>query len=679
MSRSFRFTSAALAFVAALFGYDRSEHTYDIPAVTLIDQAGRSVQADRLFGARESVVVQFIFTTCSTICPIMTATLVAARKDQAVAATRFVSITIDPEHDTPPRLAAYASRFHADDRWLFLTGSAPDIAALLRAFDADPANGKMSHRPLTFLRPASARSWIRLDGLSSATDLIAEFRAAAVRAGKRIYREGILPATVAGDVPLSPVEARCGACHRLSGFGGWEGGTKVPPIVGDLLFQPAALARPFNAAPLFEDASTLDLRAGVRSARGRPAYAVHNLATALRDGVDPAGRQFDSAMPRYLIDDSDVAALAAYLAALGAGPTPGLDPDAIHFATILAGNVDPVDRASLRCVAQAWIANQNREALRLRGRTERIAWDRVDEFANARPWALHIWELTGPPATWTAQLENFYARQPVFAIVASIAAGPWQPVADFCDRSETPCLFPDAALPAKPAPTSNTVYFSGGVIAEAEALASYLGDQRPLVQVFAQSPLAAAAADAFRALRPSVVSIPLPADPPAAAWWRALPRSTALIAWAPAAHLQSLDCDSLRTTFYVSATLSGDPAPCRSAGLVSTAAVGANSSLERARLRNWLLSRGVPPGSERIQLNAVFALNLVDDCLRRMSGRFSRDYLLETIERTAETAPNPGIYPRLSLGPGQRVASKGAWIVLPQASGAQNIWQTLSH
>jgi protein SCO1/2 len=178
MSPSSRFIStfAAAALLPGLFGYDRSEHAYAVPAVTLTDQQGRSVRLDALLNQPEPVVVQFIFTTCSTVCPIMTATLRAARKQ--LDSARLVSISIDPEHDTPSRLADYARRFDAGSRWTFLTGAAGDIATVQRAFAADSPT-KMTHRPLTFLRAAGRRSWIRLDGPSSAAELVAEYRRAA--------------------------------------------------------------------------------------------------------------------------------------------------------------------------------------------------------------------------------------------------------------------------------------------------------------------------------------------------------------------------------------------------------------------------------------------------------------------------------------------------------------------
>lgn len=64
-----------------------------------------------------------------------------------------------------------------------------------------------------------------------------------------------------------------------------------------------------------------------------------------------------------------------------------------------------------------------------------------------------------------------------------------------------------------------------------------------------------------------------------------------------------------------------------------------------------------------IQFNTYYALTTVQSGLMHIVDNFSRDYLLEYIEHSAENSLNPGTYPHLSLGPGQRFASKGAYIV----------------
>ena len=66
---------------------------------------------------------------------------------------------------------------------------------------------------------------------------------------------------------------------------------------------------------------------------------------------------------------------------------------------------------------------------------------------------------------------------------------------------------------------------------------------------------------------------------------------------------------------------------------------------------------------ERIQLNTYFALAIADHALAHLVENFSRDYFIENIEQETENALNPGIFPHLSLGPGQRFASKGSYIV----------------
>jgi protein SCO1/2 len=163
-------------------GYVRSERSYQIPDVTLVDDGAHPVRLRETLAADEPVMVNFIFTTCNAICPVMSR--IFARVPQELGAeaarVRLISISIDPEQDTPKRLRAYAERFGAGPTWRFLTGSVTDIEAVQRAFDVYRGD-KMNHEPLTLLRPAPGRPWVRLDGFASPAQLAREYERIAQR------------------------------------------------------------------------------------------------------------------------------------------------------------------------------------------------------------------------------------------------------------------------------------------------------------------------------------------------------------------------------------------------------------------------------------------------------------------------------------------------------------------
>lgn len=95
---------------------------------------------------REQVVlVNFVYTTCADACPLITSNLAKAKAELGEAFgrdVRFVSVSIDPERDTPAALAGFAAKFGADHpQWLFLTGRKADIEVVTRrlgAFSPDP-------------------------------------------------------------------------------------------------------------------------------------------------------------------------------------------------------------------------------------------------------------------------------------------------------------------------------------------------------------------------------------------------------------------------------------------------------------------------------------------------------------------------------------------------------------
>ncbi len=156
--------------------YLRSERHYAVPDVKLVDEHEREVRLPELLSGDEPVMVNFVFTTCRAICPVMSRIFAGVQRELGpeAAAVRLVSISIDPEQDTPERLRAYAARFGAGPGWRFLTGSLRDVEAVERAFDAYRGD-KMNHHPFTLLRGRGG-GWIRLEGFASVADLARELR-----------------------------------------------------------------------------------------------------------------------------------------------------------------------------------------------------------------------------------------------------------------------------------------------------------------------------------------------------------------------------------------------------------------------------------------------------------------------------------------------------------------------
>jgi protein SCO1 len=169
-------------------GTKRSLANYPLPDVTMVDQNGKRVSLREILGPNEPVMLNFIFTSCTTICPVMSATFAQVQKGLGsdAARIRMVSISIDPEQDTPSALAAYAKRFHAGPQWEFLTGTLEDSVAVQKAFHTYRGE-KMSHAPLTLMRATPDAPWVRYDGFASAADLIEEARAMLTKEHREVH------------------------------------------------------------------------------------------------------------------------------------------------------------------------------------------------------------------------------------------------------------------------------------------------------------------------------------------------------------------------------------------------------------------------------------------------------------------------------------------------------------
>lgn len=170
--------TAELAMRPDGFQYKRSAQDYQMPDVILRNQNGQKVNLTELMTYDGPVLLNFIFTSCATICPVMSATFGQTQEDLAAIDEDYlmVSISIDPEYDTPSRLRDYAELHAARDNWVMLTGQFGDIFTVVRAFDAIyKGENKMYHRPLTFLRASKDAPWLRLEGLLGAEELAEEY------------------------------------------------------------------------------------------------------------------------------------------------------------------------------------------------------------------------------------------------------------------------------------------------------------------------------------------------------------------------------------------------------------------------------------------------------------------------------------------------------------------------
>ena len=167
--------SAAPASAAS--GPVRSIREYAIPAVRLVREDGNVVSLPEEMNDGRPIVLNFIFTTCSTICPMMSSLFAQFERRLGTDADQvhLMSISIDPEQDTPARLLEYARKFHAGREWQHYTGTLEASLTAQRAFDAY-RGGKMSHTALTLMRAAPGKPWLRIEGFVTADELVRDYR-----------------------------------------------------------------------------------------------------------------------------------------------------------------------------------------------------------------------------------------------------------------------------------------------------------------------------------------------------------------------------------------------------------------------------------------------------------------------------------------------------------------------
>lgn len=156
----------------------RTLRDYKVPAVALIRDDGKTVNLRDELDDGRPVVLVFIYTSCTTVCPLTSQTLAELQLKLGAARERvhLVSISIDPEQDTPARLREYARKFGAGPEWQHYTGTLAASREAQIAFDVYRGN-KMDHAPVALVRASAAAPWVRLDGFATSDQLLAELPA----------------------------------------------------------------------------------------------------------------------------------------------------------------------------------------------------------------------------------------------------------------------------------------------------------------------------------------------------------------------------------------------------------------------------------------------------------------------------------------------------------------------
>ena len=494
-------------------------------------------------------------------------------------------------------------------------------------------------------------------------------------AGEMVFQQGKLPS----GVPLRGnreagafVEgegAACINCHRRSGLGSFAGQIKIPPIIGKYLFRSA-------------DENTKDVDAphvmigAVIEKQSTEKYTDETVARAIREGVGRGGRKLNYLMPRFKMDDATMASLITHLKTLSNAPVPGVFDDTLHFATIITPDADPIAKQGMLDVINHFVADKNSF---IRGGKRPMKNAKGIEYRVTRRWQLHVWELTGFPETWDAQLQAKLAAEPIFAVVSGLGGKNWEPIHRFCGREKIPCLFPNVDDPIVNESDFYSIYYSKGVTLEAQLMSHQFQKAKShnVIQIYRQGDIGEQGAKEVQAqlesLKIKVTNRMLKENTSSeelAAAIENVHEDDVLLLWLRQVDLSLLPTDvALSQAIYISGLM---------AGLENAKLPGAWKSKlhmtypldlpdgRKVRMNyplGWFKVKHIHVVAERVQSDTYLALGILSETLMGMLDSYVRDYLVERVEDMLSRRVITGYYPRLGLAPKQRFASKGAYLV----------------
>jgi mono/diheme cytochrome c family protein len=493
--------------------------------------------------------------------------------------------------------------------------------------------------------------------------------------GRTIYRTAIgvdgatIPAIVQGDVSLPAVAAACSNCHRRSGYGISEGGSRSLNLTAKTLFNEQ------TKPPV------------------RPAYDDETLIRAIAGGISADGRRLHANMPRYQLSAENAAALLAYLKTLGTSGSRGISENDLSIATVIADDGPAAEREAIERVMRRYVEQKNAQTRR---ESERAAAANRHLYGRSRQrayrnWRLHEWRLSGPASTWPRQLEALYQRDQPFAIVSGTAGNDWPTVHAFCEQAELPCILPLSQPPEDPDSYFYSLYFSAGPALDSAVIASHIKASRratgkKIVVVHADSELSQAV---LRSLQEDLdgkhgyVIDPLVSKKksgPSQRQWRALlgkdDADAVVIGLLPATSLHNLselitDNEDLLSHLYTSELFTdwahGEDGLSHAlldvVHHVYPYTLPGATGAQFPREYLWFKQ------NEMLDLDAVLAAKVLYACrvlgvgLADIESNFSGEYFIESLEHALDGTQLTSLFPRTSIGPAQRVLTRGAYVV----------------
>ena len=553
---------------------------------------------------------------------------------------------------------------------------------------------------------------------------------AQIEQGKLIYLNGVLPnqknlVGLRQGIELLGEQAACVHCHRESGLGGVEGDEIVTPIAGQALFGGKDSIVVEHLRRFNRSLSTIN-----------ETYDNNIFANAVRSGQNASGKTLNPLMPRYQLTDSEIDALISYLKTLSSQKSLGVDNKEIHIATVITPEISDEKKKAFTQTIQAMVNLHNVNVIS--GHRQKIS-PLERKMQNRRKWRLDVWSLNGSSNTWQTQLSSLQKNDPVFAVLSGLSENTWQPIQNFCEENKVACWFPSIEVaPINAEKSGYSLYFNQGTILDANVISHELSKKLPgrIIQIDDGSIAAKSAMDSFHRqmelqhIRTEDFSWNPTKLIAISKIIENLKPNDTIILWLHHEALNALTANlkAPTSTIYYSEELAGNSIATLNESwknngiIVSEIELSDLRSANLKHFRDWMNYRNIPITDVKMQSEVYFAVNSFDWMVSSLLNNFYTHYLVERAEsylsmyesmqvqeevqalmmggeskrppqssnnEDIQTSPNnsvvnrellfkrasTSIYPRLSLGIGQRFASKGAYLIKTKpGSGIDAQW-----